>query len=240
MSRPLQIQGDLLTERGYTVQVATAERPTTWSAELRIGVYEGERLNEKANPIRREFSKHEGLLNHLMGMEQEARDCAPIALLELMEGLAEQVGKTLREPLHASDIEIILSTASNVRGLFAGVKDARRMAHAVPGAPRAWTLVLEALDGRSYDELVELLETTVAKRKGGVQLKPGDRVGLAIMTALVVGAYVSRNAVNPVANRDTHAFRRIACRATIRMGVARQSGWESDPSLSCREGGARP
>ncbi len=73
MSRPLQIQGDLFAERGYTVQVATAEGPTTWSAEFRIGVYEGERLNYKANSIRREFPRHEGLLNHLMSMEQEAR-----------------------------------------------------------------------------------------------------------------------------------------------------------------------
>jgi hypothetical protein len=30
------------------------------------------------------------------------------------------------------------------------------------------------------------------------------------------------------------------CSATIRMGLARQSGWESEPSSSLREGVARP
>jgi hypothetical protein len=74
MSLPLQIKGDLFTERGYTVQAATAEGATTWCAELRIGVYVGDRFNYRANPIGREFPRHEGLLNHLLDMEREARD----------------------------------------------------------------------------------------------------------------------------------------------------------------------
>jgi hypothetical protein len=32
----------------------------------------------------------------------------------------------------------------------------------------------------------------------------------------------------------------LICSATIRMGLARQSGWESEPSSSLREGVARP
>ena len=74
MSLPFQIQGDLFTERGYTVQTATAEGTATWCAELRIGVYVGDRFIYKANPIRREFPRHEGLLNHLLSMEKEARE----------------------------------------------------------------------------------------------------------------------------------------------------------------------
>jgi hypothetical protein len=79
MFPPLQAQGDLFTERGYTVQTATAEGTTGWRAELRIGAYIDGRFRYKANPIFREFPLHEGLLNHLLSMGEEAR--AVIAVL---------------------------------------------------------------------------------------------------------------------------------------------------------------
>jgi hypothetical protein len=85
MSPRLQTQGDLFAERGYTVQTATAEGPTTWRAELRIGVYIGERFIYRANPIRREFPRTDGLLNHLLDMAQEAH-----AIVVTLPSLDEQ------------------------------------------------------------------------------------------------------------------------------------------------------
>jgi hypothetical protein len=73
MPTPLNVQGDLFSDRGYTVQVATAEGPTMWRVEYGIGVYVGDRFRLKANPIVHEFPRTEGLLNHMMAMEVEAR-----------------------------------------------------------------------------------------------------------------------------------------------------------------------
>lgn len=86
------------------------------------------------------------------------RNYTPAYLRRLMALVAEQVGKSLREPLTASDVETILSIAADISGMFAGVEDARCMAHEFSDASWAWTLVLAALDGESYESLVALIE----------------------------------------------------------------------------------
>lgn len=76
MSLPGKIHSEIFSERGYTCQVETIEEENFWTIEVRIGVYEGDRLIDRADPLRRKFfkiSEHEALLNNLIKMEREAR-----------------------------------------------------------------------------------------------------------------------------------------------------------------------
>lgn len=104
----------------------------------------------------------------------------------IMKSLAEQVGKVLREPLFASDVDIVLRTASNVRGIFDGVHEAPVMARSISGASRAWDLVLKALDGLSYDALVDVIEVKPATAREQKPSKTRKTGGLAALKKRVV------------------------------------------------------
>lgn len=59
--------------RCISIMMKTDEQPTTCRIEIRIGTFEGDDFILKCPPIRREFSKIEGILNHMLGMTSEAR-----------------------------------------------------------------------------------------------------------------------------------------------------------------------
>jgi hypothetical protein len=60
--------------KGFSVMVLTDERPTTCYLEFRIGTYEGDKFTLRSPPIQRDFSKIDGILNHMMAMSCEARE----------------------------------------------------------------------------------------------------------------------------------------------------------------------
>lgn len=113
-------------------------------------------------------------------------------LRRLMAKIADQVAKILRDPLVPADVETILSLAADVSGVFSGIKAARGLAREVPKPSTAWRLLLSALDGNSYEELLSQVEASAAPPKGEVRARAAERIGL---TAEIVGAYVSNNAV---------------------------------------------
>jgi hypothetical protein len=65
---------ELEAYRGYSIMVRTDQRPTTWLVDFRIGRHEGGNFIIRRPSIRREFCQTEGLLNHMLGMANEARE----------------------------------------------------------------------------------------------------------------------------------------------------------------------
>lgn len=95
-----------------------------------------------------------------------ARDLKPAALRRLMSRIADQVSASLNEPLTPPDVDLVLSTASNIGGIFAEVKNAKDIAHSLREDARGWRLVLSALDGQSYDAILTAIRSDASREAG--------------------------------------------------------------------------
>lgn len=113
----------------------------------------------------------------------------------LMAKAAQQIGKRLHEPLMSSDVDLIMSSAADVRGVFADVEGARDMARAAGEGSLGWSLVLSALDGASYEQLEK---GTRSPSRRTAQPSFGDFAGRAKGKAAVRGAV--KGAVKGVAD----------------------------------------
>lgn len=123
------------------------------------------------------------------------RTLNPAALRRLMSRIANQVRTSLHEPLTPPDADLVLSTASNLGGIFADVKGARDIARAVDESARGWTLVLSALEGQSYDDIVTAIRSDAPASDLAVRRGTKASRVLVDQTAQIVRAYVSNNRV---------------------------------------------
>jgi len=116
-------------------------------------------------------------------------------LRRLMGRIADRTAAALEGPLGPSDADLVLATAANIAGIFAGVKNPREIAHAVRQDASAWTLVLSALDGWSYDAIAEALGSVGFSQGRGKASSSTEADVVLDKTTQIVKAYVSRNRV---------------------------------------------
>ncbi len=121
----------------------------------------------------------------LASVNQEVGSIGPTQLRTVVSEIAEFVSQSYPNPLRPGDVEEVLLVASDICAAFAGIEGVKSQFHNAEHRSPAWLLLISALDGSTYDNLLAQIDF----------LSNSHTVPVVEKTAEIVRAYVSHNRI---------------------------------------------